>query len=366
MKNLTILLLLIIGFSACVNEDFDEPPIGTFPDLTANFTIAELKALHTIGSNATEITDDLIIEGTVVSSDQAGNFFGRSSWKTRPVPVSCGSTPWITSRSTPAAAAYSYACRPVHRRLQRAVPAQRRTRCPHRGSTGTGNRHRHRRNGGADADRADHRRLANPATFNRYKGSLIQINNVQFIGPDTSVTFADAVNLFSVNRTLIDCNGDQIIVRSSGFSDFATELTPTGSGTITAVLTAFGQTRQLVISDPSDLMLTGERCGISVGGDLISIEDVRDLYTGSATNLPANRKISGIVISDRSTSNLNARNLFIQDGEFGIVLRFAANHSFNLGDRIEVGISGLELSEFNGLLQINNVSLANAEVQDTR
>ncbi|MGB3546165.1 MAG: DUF5689 domain-containing protein, partial [Saprospiraceae bacterium] len=366
MKNLTILLLLIIGFSACVNEDFDEPPIGTFPDLTANFTIAELKALHTIGSNATEITDDLIIEGTVVSSDQAGNFF-------REIIVEDETGAIIVRVNTvDNFAQYPRGSR-VFVRLQGLF-------------IGDFNE-QYQLNGAPDARIEEVlvpetviatgetvelmptvltiAELANPATFNRYKGSLIQINNVQFIGPDTSVTFADAVNLFSVNRTLIDCNGDQIIVRSSGFSDFATELTPTGSGTITAVLTAFGQTRQLVISDPSDLMLTGERCGISVGGDLISIEDVRDLYTGSATNLPANRKISGIVISDRSTSNLNARNLFIQDGEFGIVLRFAANHSFNLGDRIEVGISGLELSEFNGLLQINNVPLANAEVQNT-
>ena len=44
MKNLTILLLLIIGFSACVNEDFDEPPIGNFTDLAANFTVAEAQS----------------------------------------------------------------------------------------------------------------------------------------------------------------------------------------------------------------------------------------------------------------------------------------------------------------------------------
>ena len=317
----------------------------------------KLKALHTIGSDATEITENLVIEGTVVNSDQAGNFF-----KEIIVEDETGGI-IVRVNSANNSAVYPRGSR-VLVRLQGLF-------------IGDFNE-QYQLNGAPDARIEEVlvpetviatgetvelmptvltiAELANPATFNRHKGTLIQLNNVQFIGPDTSVTFADAVNLFSVNRTLIDCNGDQIIVRSSGFADFAGELTPSGSGNIIAVLTAFGQTRQLVISDPDDLMLTGQRCGISVGGELISIQAVRALFNGTATNLPANRKISGIVISDRSTNSVTGRNLFIQDGEFGIALRFAANHSFNLGDRIEVGVSGLELSEFNGLLQIKQYS----------
>ncbi|MBK9336392.1 MAG: hypothetical protein IPM98_07305 [Lewinellaceae bacterium] len=58
-------------------------------------------------------------------------------------------------------------------------------------------------------------------------------------------------------------------------------------------------------------------------------------------------------------NNLNGRNAYIQDidGSAGILVRFSANHSYNVGDEVEVEVSGQELSQFNGLLQVNNVQL---------
>ncbi|MEZ4985442.1 MAG: hypothetical protein R2795_10455 [Saprospiraceae bacterium] len=56
----SLLLLAILGltFSACVHQEFDEPPVRNLPALTANATIAQVKALHTLGGNANEITED--------------------------------------------------------------------------------------------------------------------------------------------------------------------------------------------------------------------------------------------------------------------------------------------------------------------
>ena len=50
----------------------------------------------------------------------------------------------------------------------------------------------------------------------------------------------------------------------------------------------------------------------------------------------------------------------LQDGDRGIVVRFDANHAFPLGEEVEIGVSGQELSEFRGLLQVNDVPLQNA------
>jgi hypothetical protein len=44
------------------------------------------------------------------------------------------------------------------------------------------------------------------------------------------------------------------------------------------------------------------------------------------------------------------------------VIRFTENNTLKLGDEVEVAVGGFELSEFNGLLQINNVTLTNAKV----
>lgn len=95
---------------------------------------------------------------------------------------------------------------------------------------------------------------------------------------------------------------------------------------------------------------------------IMNTAELRTLYTGAATSVPNNRKITGIVISDRTTGNLNGQNLYFQqgNGQAGICIRFTASHSFNLGDSIDVEISGQELSEYRGLLQLNNVPLSYA------
>ena len=57
--------------------------------------------------------------------------------------------------------------------------------------------------------------------------------------------------------------------------------------------------------------------------------------------------------------NIVAQNIYIQDNSSAIAVRFTATQPYNLGDEIEINVKGMELSEFNGLLQINNVPLAN-------
>lgn len=97
---------------------------------------------------------------------------------------------------------------------------------------------------------------------------------------------------------------------------------------------------------------------------LMNTADLRSLFTGATKAAPNNRKITGIVISDKSTGNLNGQNIYLQqgNGKAGICVRFTAAHAFNLGDSIDVEISGQELSEYRGLLQMNNVPLSYANL----
>ena len=92
---------------------------------------------------------------------------------------------------------------------------------------------------------------------------------------------------------------------------------------------------------------------------LLNTSELRSLFTGASSTLPNNRKITGIVISDRSTGNLNGQNIYLQqgNGKAGICVRFTAAHAFNVGDSIDLEVSGQELSEYRGLLQVNNVPL---------
>lgn len=104
-------------------------------------------------------------------------------------------------------------------------------------------------------------------------------------------------------------------------------------------------------------------CGVMVGGELVLIVDVCVVYVSGMIIGLDDSKICGVVISDCDNGNFNGQNIVIQDGIVGIVVCFIGNYSFFLGEEVEVIVSGQELSEFNGLVQVNNVLLGNVVLQ---
>ncbi|MFN8245918.1 MAG: DUF5689 domain-containing protein, partial [Ferruginibacter sp.] len=70
-------VVLIVGMAAlnACKKTFDNPPGPSDPDLVANMSIADLKALHSIPRNYDIITQDIIISGIVVANDKSGNFY---------------------------------------------------------------------------------------------------------------------------------------------------------------------------------------------------------------------------------------------------------------------------------------------------
>ncbi|MBK8923075.1 MAG: hypothetical protein IPM81_16435 [Saprospirales bacterium] len=359
-------LMLLTGVTACVKRDFDEPPTGGEPvTVVANKTIAELKALHVTSGGFDKITEDVIIEGVVVMDDRSGNYY-----KTLVIQDASGGIEIKFNDG------YLYNQFPVGRKMfircQDLLLTDYNGLTQLTGSTVT--------QGGQTEDvgltesqvrakvvKGPLGSAPAPAVVDitglnaSHISTLIRLENVQFIGADAGQTYADAVTKYSLNRTLMDCDGEQLILRSSGYAEFAGAQTPVGNGALTGVLGIYGSTLQLYIRDLNDVNMQAGRCS-GVGGTPMNISAVRSLFTGSTTSAPADRKIKGIVISDRAATNLNGKNLYLQDESGGIVVRFTANHSFNLGDEIEVEISSQEISEFNKLLQVNNVHLDNAGV----
>lgn len=91
------------------------------------------------------------------------------------------------------------------------------------------------------------------------QAKLIRLENVEFIQSELGSTYADAVNQSTVNRTLSDCQNN-VIVRTSGFANFAGQSLPSGNGSFVAVVGQFNDDMQLFIRDISEVQLTGERC----------------------------------------------------------------------------------------------------------
>ncbi|MFT7611905.1 MAG: hypothetical protein ACI9J3_000854 [Parvicellaceae bacterium] len=91
---------------------------------------------------------------------------------------------------------------------------------------------------------------------------LVQIDSAEFLSSHAGQAWADAINEASLDRTLTECTGgNEIIVRSSGYSNFAEQLTPTGNGKLTAIVTQFNTTMQLLIRTPDEVLFNDPRCG---------------------------------------------------------------------------------------------------------
>ncbi len=180
--------------------------------------------------------------------------------------------------------------------------------------------------------------LANQST---YESMLLEIQNATLSGGAT----------FSGSRTVTDATGNTIYYTRSA-ATFASTSLPTGNVTVKAVAGNFNGA-QLLPRNANDV--TG---GTVVVPTLEAIADVRALHTGSNVTI-GNVKIRGIVISDRAGANWDTRNVVIQEagvGGAGILVRFDAAHSLDMGDDVEINVSGGTITLFSGLMQIQGVA----------
>lgn len=346
------------------NKKFDEPPSYIGPDITPTMTITELKALHTTGGLEL-ITADEIISGIVVADDQSGNFY-----KTIDIQDETGGIQLKLD-------GYDlYTQYPVGRQIFVKVKGL---------YLGDYNK-QIQLGGGIDATVSPARLgyLAS-ALFDQYitKGSLdnivtpkvvkvadlndtyqsmlIQLDNFEFATTDTSKTFADvSLTASAINYTIKSCTGESIALRNSSYADFAGYGLPNGNGSILAIYTVYGSTKQLNIRDTSDVKFYNTRCAGGGGtggggtGTTISISDLRNLWVGSDVVL-GSYSIKGIVISDAASKNVGAGTIILQDGNRGINLYFgssAATSNFLVGDSILVDVTGGTLKSYNGSLEV--------------
>lgn len=254
-------------FTLSCNKKFDEPPGYIPPNVTPTMTIAELRAMHVSGSYEPITTPD-IIEGVVVANDSSGNFYKQIVIEDE------------TAGITLAIDDYNlYTSFPVGRRVY--VNLNGLYLNDYNGLVQLG--------GGLDGTGAVTRIAAGSVDtylikgdFNQpitpivvssiaslddsYQSRLIQLDGFEFASSDTAKTYADAVNKLSVNFTLTNCTGDKIVLRNSGFADFATYNVPNGNGTIYAIYSVFGSTKQIFIRDTNDVQFYNDWCTPSGGG----------------------------------------------------------------------------------------------------
>lgn len=360
--------LLFVGV-AC-KKSYDQPASAGEPGVVATISIKDLKTRYTAGA-AVGITDDQVIEGVVVCDDRSGNYYQQIAIQ--------DATGGILLRL---GSANLYNTYPVGRKLFVKVKGLYLGQYSGTLQLGGGIDSAYLNQGGVTLlayNLFDQHIVKGPLNQplvplevaatqltttlqDRYISTLIRLTDMEFAVTDTGKTYADAGQ--SGNRIVQGCSAptaNRITLRTSNYSNFADTKVPSGNGSITGVYSYFGSTRQLTIRDTADVRFNASRCGTGPT-TLLPIAELRSLYTGATTFAPTNKRITGVVISDRTTNNLNSQNIYIQQGTglAGICVRFSATHSFDLGDSIDINVTGQELSEFNGLLQLNNVPLGYA------
>jgi len=95
----------------------------------------------------------------------------------------------------------------------------------------------------------------------KYLGTLIQLDGYEF--GDTTVTYSDTSAYKStVNLDIKNCSGSTVIIRTSAYANFAGQRVKGGNGSVLAIYTVYGTTKQLIIRDQSDVRFNGDRCNL--------------------------------------------------------------------------------------------------------
>lgn len=243
-----IFAVITVSFNACVDGDFDEPPIN-IPrvDFERNSTIADLKASYT---GFRQITEDIIIRGKVIANDESGNLYKKMEIQdeTGGIELSLDKTSLYTEYKV--GQTVYVKCKDMYigdynGLIQLGYLFN--------GSIGRlpevfipNHLFRDSLPGAAPAPAVI---TMNELTKDKVS-TLVKFENVHFSEP--GAVWAPQTSDAS-NRTMLNENGRSLIVRTSKYANFSSEPVPGGTGNVTGVLTIFGTTWQLIIRDTTDL-----------------------------------------------------------------------------------------------------------------
>jgi hypothetical protein len=135
------------------------------------------------------------------------------------------------------------------------------------------------------------------------QGKLIKLENVEFISSELNLTYADAINESTQNRTLTDCTNNTVIVRTSGYANFANTPVAQGNGSIIAVVSQFNTTMQLYVRNVNEIQMTDERCTGGGGGCNYNIAAVDNF----------NMNFLDVAANNIDYINVNWQNLAVQN-----------------------------------------------------
>ncbi|SFN44130.1 protein of unknown function [Bizionia echini] len=310
-KFLTLVLTIVASLAivSCVQDDDYTIPTSLGDEenarlntLLANGTeisIAEAKAMYSVGDFLEPIDENIYIKGYVSSSDKSGNFF--KEFYLQDSPSSPTTAIKVIINQVDLYNQFNFG-REVYVSLKDLYIGEERV---GNGVTAIG--------GGIETDqygttvtslgqtRARTHVFRSPVTEeivplsvsvsqinSSLVGVFIQLDNVEFADNLAGKRYFDPMEDFDTKRQLQSCGGvnyTTINLETSGFSTFKNELLPTGNGTLKAVVnkTFDGASVVLALNSVDDVNLEGNRCSLAVA---IFSEDFESATNNTNLDIP--------------------------------------------------------------------------------
>lgn len=277
-------LITSISFTSCVEDgDFTVPQdLGAAENAklqallnSSNFneiSIANLKGLL-VNGQATQINSDIYVKGYVTSSDQSGNFFKEfflQDSPTNPTAAIKIVTEFVDSYNR-----YNFG-REVYINLKGLYIGEVRSGDGVIAIGGTGNSDDEVENLSVNQTEEAVLRSSKTETLTPFTiklsditdnnvGMFVKIENARFSMAIAGQPYHDNNNQFDTQRTLEACESfgtGTFILETSAFADFGSVPTPTGGGSLSAVVskTFNGSDLVLALNNVTDVDMTGARC----------------------------------------------------------------------------------------------------------
>lgn len=377
MKRILTLSAIVAFFglflvpSGCVKEDFDTtPPLENIPTWTKTASIAQVKALYnaTTGAGivsrlaANTLGDSIIIEGTVISCDSASNFYETVTIAEMTETDTVG----IDLKINASELYLTYGLKPGQKILvlvndlildnyngvYQLGMASTDAGVLDLVGINSGDVDKYIQRSGSRTAVKSNKRKINQLTTGDVQ-TLITLDSVQFWNQHTTYSIPEV----NTNRTLIDKNGNQIVLRTSGFAKFASDALPTGSGSITGVLSIYGSTYQLYIRDTNDIKFNDPTFGAEAPNPLHSITELKALCTSNIVAITQDFVIDAVVNANDESGNIY-KSIFIEDETGGIEFKVDVSGlyvDFPIGTKIVINCNGLYVGKYGGVVQLGGL-----------
>jgi len=364
-------LFLFVGVvMSCVQDDeYDTPTISCIePSIAVNATIADVKALYS--GSVIQIKTDMIIEGYVVSNDEAGNFYRTLHFQDALENPTQGLQLDVDLQDM-------YTTYQVGRKIY--INLNGLYLDNYAGVLKVGGLYELSNGslavGRLDAEKAKtalFRACAEPATVtpkvvtmagltDSMINTLIKLENVE-IAP-ASLCQNYALEGANTNVYVTDCDGKQIIMRNSGFSSFWDSVLPNGNGTLVGVLSKYNSDYQLTIRSTEDVVMNDARCDGTTftceGPEAnATIKDVKDIFSGDLIQIADDLVFDATVTANDESGNAY-KYIYVQDETGGIQVKINQKdlylRGYTVGQKITVSTKDLYLGQYGGEIQLGSI-----------